>query len=87
MIGKVVVPKASIVIPAYDKKGHLIGTVDADGKLKDANGHVIGEVDADGTVRNAEGDVIGKTGVNMAAGFWFMILKVTCWVLSVLTVS
>lgn len=66
VIGKVVAPKASIVIPAYDKNGHLLGTVDADGKLRDANGHIIGEVDADGTVRNNEGDVIGKTGVNMA---------------------
>ena len=66
VIGKVVAPKASIVIPAYDKNGHLLGTVDADGKLRDANGHIIGEVDADGTVRNNEGDIIGKTGVNMA---------------------
>ncbi|TLY47236.1 MAG: hypothetical protein E6K54_06325 [Gammaproteobacteria bacterium] len=66
VIGKVVAPKASIVIPAYDKNGRLIGTVDADGKLRDANGHIIGEVDADGTVRNTKGDVIGKTGVNMA---------------------
>lgn len=66
VIGKVVAPKASIVIPAYDKNGHLIGTVDADGKLRDANNHIIGEVDADGTVRNTEGEVIGKTGVNMA---------------------
>lgn len=66
VIGKVVAPKASIVIPAYDKNGHLIGTVDVDGKLKDANRHLIGEVDADGTVRNIDGDIIGKTGVNMA---------------------
>ena len=66
VIGKVVAPKPSIVIPAYDKNGHLLGTVDSDGKLRDANGHVIGEVDADGTVRNIKGDVIGKTGVNMA---------------------
>lgn len=66
VIGKVVATKPSIIIPAYDKNGHLLGTVDADGKLTDANGHVIGEVDADGTVRNIKGDVIGKTGVNMA---------------------
>lgn len=65
VIGKVRVPKASIVIPAYDKKGHLIGTLDADGKLRDAKRHIIGEVDADGTVRNVDGDIIGKTGVNM----------------------
>lgn len=65
VIGKVRVPKASIVIPAYDQKGHWIGTVGADGQLRDAKGHIIGEVDAEGTVRNANGDIIGKTGVNM----------------------
>lgn len=65
VIGKVRVPKASIVIPAYDQKSHWIGTVGADGKLRDAKGHIIGEVDAEGTVRNANGDIIGKTGVNM----------------------
>lgn len=66
VIGKVLAPKASIIIPAYDKKGRWIGTVSADGKLRDANGQLIGEVDADGTVRNPKGEVIGKTGVNMA---------------------
>ncbi len=46
--------------PVYDVTGRLIGTVDRDGKVRDAKGRVIGTVGPDGIVRNLKGAVIGK---------------------------
>lgn len=46
----------------YDNQGRVIGTVGADGKVRDANGNIIGTVGPDGLVRDANGNVIGAAG-------------------------
>jgi intracellular multiplication protein IcmE len=62
VIGSAALPATGDSI--YDATGHLIGHVDADGKVRNASGVVIGAVGADGIVRDSQGKIIGKTGVN-----------------------
>ena len=44
----------------YNSQGRVIGTVGADGKVRDSNGNVIGSVGPDGLVRDINGNVIGS---------------------------
>ncbi|MCH9754851.1 TrbI/VirB10 family protein [Rickettsiella endosymbiont of Litargus connexus] len=65
VIGSAAVP--AMGDPIYDLAGRLIGTVDRDGKVRDAKGRVIGIVGPDGIVRNLKGAVIGKVVVPKAS--------------------
>jgi len=47
--------------PIYDKQGHLIGTVDSTGIVRDSRGMALATVGADGVARDAQGNPIGST--------------------------
>ena len=61
-IGKVAEPFEGRKV--YGPDGTLLGTVGADGLVRDANGNVIGRVLEDGTVVDLNGNVLGQVGAN-----------------------
>lgn len=52
----------------YDANGKVIGTLGADGKVRNVDGQVIGTVGPDGLVRDSNGNVIGSAGTASANG-------------------
>lgn len=53
--------------PVYDAQGRLVGTVGADGKVRDGNGKILGTIGLDGNVRDNQGNVIGSTATTSRA--------------------
>jgi len=66
-IGKTISTAAYLGQKIYDDNGNVIGTVGADGQVRDASGQVVGKVLANGRVVDEKGRTIGRVASSSAS--------------------